>query len=246
VNYEGRVARRMPGRRHRLDPGDDLRAGQEALRSLLDRVKAAASPDDENLAVVRRGRKRFLRTPEVPFCSGDVERRLREDHFVEIIDDAPDVIGMGVGEHDIGDLAGIDLRGLEALDQAARRGHEIRPRPRVEKDQAIRQTDEGQVAGRQQFTGLDESCSLQSLKVGLGDIGQNEVERQDQIAVADGRQRSGVGRRQCISHNGRCQRHGEPREQGSIECATADHWLCSHGLDGQDNGRYRHIFIRMN
>src|SRR3954452_10049128 len=102
----------VAGRVERAHAGDDVVARLEDFHLLFDRAVAATSTGDKAGALGRQAATGVVALPEIPFGGGDVTGNVRQRDLVELIERAPQMIGMAVGEYDLGDRALFNTGGL--------------------------------------------------------------------------------------------------------------------------------------
>ncbi len=104
ANLERHVTGRVPERGARSDTGYNFIAVVKEGDVVFNAGKAAGGPHSESRAVIADGVHGFRVGPIVPFRLTDHVGGVRKQQIIEIIDKTPDVIGVGVGEYNVGDV----------------------------------------------------------------------------------------------------------------------------------------------
>ena len=113
--------------------------------------------------------------------------RVGKHELVEVVDHAPQMIGMGMGEHDVRDVSGIDAGLAEVVQQFSRRGHEIGTRSGIERDQPVAALQEGDVAVGHERVGRQAVGGQQRLQFVHRRSGTDKGQGQDQVSVGNDR-----------------------------------------------------------
>src|SRR5262245_6462573 len=90
---------------------------------VLDRRVVAACPGDKSRTFGGEPAGCVLAAPEIPFCAPDEETCTWRNQIIEFIDRAPKMIGVPVGENNLGYFGLVDARGLKVVPQLAGSRH---------------------------------------------------------------------------------------------------------------------------
>ncbi len=198
MDHEGDMAGRVAGGVDGLDAREHFFARCEKGDAVLQRGHPVLRADNEALAVLRHRSQRVVGTPEIPFRARHPGCGLGEGEIVEIVENAPQMIGMRVGEDEVGDLGGVHAGLLQPGEKLARGRQEIRPGPGIEKRQPVAGAQQGDVAVRLVVGGRHAAFGEKGGALLDRYVGKDGAQRQVHVTVADdgdlavsGRQRSG-------------------------------------------------------
>ena len=126
-------------------PGDNFIPRFDHVHLALDGGVVATRAGDEARALGRQAACRGVAIPEIPFRAGHVETCTGRHQFIEFVDRPPEMVGMAMGEDDLGDLRFVDTGGFEIVPQFARRRHEAIAGAHIDQDQIAAGADQRHV-----------------------------------------------------------------------------------------------------
>ena len=227
-HVEGHVARRVAGR----EAGEDAWRDRVAVLDQRDAVQClqpARRADGEGLPRLADRLHGGGIGPVGMLRSADHVLGLGEVRIVEVVQHAPQMVGVRVGEDHVRHVLGRDAESVQSVGQLADRWLEGGTPARIEQDGPFAVAQERDVAGRGQPLGvhlgeLREHFGELVLRHGL----EHELAGQDQRAVRQRVERHPVAEVQRRAgpggvHGQRQGRGGGPQEDG----AASDHGACS-------------------
>ena len=187
ADFERHMARRMAEASYGGNSGQNFVAVVKELHRVFDDLHAPLGSDGEGLPfgpdLVHSGGV----PPIVPFVASHEIQCLGEKRFVEVVEQTPDVVRVGVGEQYMRDVLRCQSDLVQAIGDCACGRSEIRPGADVEKDCVFAVLIESQVAFRRELVALEAIGFPYFLKLVLRHGVENKASRKDQIAVADSR-----------------------------------------------------------
>jgi hypothetical protein len=114
-------ARACAPRRHGRDAGGDLGPILEGFQHSVDGLDPPAGARGETRARLADGVDRVGVHPVVPLGPAHLVGGIEEQRLVEIVQNAPEVIGMPMGEDHVRDVVGRQPLGIERVQKATRR-----------------------------------------------------------------------------------------------------------------------------
>lgn len=183
------LERHMPGRMARGRMGhharQDFLAAVEKADLLFDQRQTPRRAHGKGCAGLADAVHRVGIGPIVPLVTRHHQPGLGKDRLVEIIQHPPQMIGMSMGEHHMGDVLGRQPFGRKTVQQPPGGWHEARPRTRVEQHHPILIAQQRQVAGRLKLIARHVVLVEDRRQLILGQSGEKKRGRQDQMPVAE-------------------------------------------------------------
>jgi hypothetical protein len=184
---EGHVPGRVPRRRDRRYAGGDLGPVLEGFKHSVDDLDPPDGARREARARLADGVHRVGVHPVIPLGPAHPVGGIEEERLIEIIENAPEVIGVPMGEDHVRDVVWRQPLGIERIQKTPGAGLEGMSRAAVEQDRAVRLAQQRHVAGRGQGRRrVHAEVPQKNPQFLLRRGAEDEVRRQHEIAIAQG------------------------------------------------------------